>query len=43
MVNAAYETMHVSMGYDGIQRKAICHDGIELANTIINRCASMIA
>ena len=43
LVNAAYETMHISMGYDGIQRKAICNDGIELANTIINRCASMIA
>ena len=43
LVNAAYETMHISMGYDGSQRKATCHDGIDLANDIIDRCVMMLA
>ena len=39
---AAYETIHVYMGYDGNLRKALCMDGIQLANEIIDRCAVML-
>ena len=42
LVIAGYETMHIYMGYDGNQRKATCHDGIDLANNIIDRCATML-
>ena len=42
MVNAAYDTMHITMGYDGNLSKAVCSEGIRLANEIINRCAAMI-
>ena len=40
---AGYDTMHISMGYDGSQRKATCQDGINLANDIIDRCAAMLS
>ena len=39
---SGYEVMHIAMGYDGIQRKVICQDGINLANDIIDRCATML-
>ena len=42
LFNTAYETIHVYMGYDGNQDKAICLSGIRLANDIINRCATML-
>ena len=42
LVNTAYETMHITMGYDGNQRKAICNEGIKLANEIIDRCELMM-
>ena len=42
LFNTAYETIHVYMGYDGNQRKALCMDGIQLANDIIDRCAAML-
>ena len=42
LVIGGYETMHICMGYDGIRRKALCQDGIQLANDIIDRCAVMI-
>ena len=38
LVNVAYQTMHITMGYDGNPRKAICSEGVKLANEIINRC-----
>lgn len=41
MVNAAYETAHITMGYDGNLSKTVCAGGIQLANAIIDRCASM--
>ena len=34
-----YNTMHLSMGYDGIKQKKICDTGFEVANNIIDRCA----
>jgi hypothetical protein len=36
-----YDTMHLSMGYDGSNQKKVCEVGFEIANAIINRCASM--
>ena len=42
MVNAAYETTHITMGYDGNLSKDVCMGGIRLANDIINRCDAML-
>lgn len=42
-VNVGYDVMHLSMGYDGILKKSICNDGIQLANIIINRCEKLLA
>lgn len=42
LVNSSYDIMHLYMGYDGVQRKAVCDDGISLANDIIDRCALML-
>ena len=36
---AGYNTMHLSMGYDGNKDKKVCDAGFEAANAIINRCA----
>ena len=41
-VNYAYDVMHLSMNYDGIQGKTICDEGFRLANDIIDRCSLMI-
>ena len=41
-VQSGYDLMHLSMGYDGCQRKAVCQDGIRLANDIIDHCAAML-
>ena len=42
-VNVGYDVMHQSMGYDGILKKSICNDGIQIANSIINRCEKLLA
>lgn len=42
LVNMGYDTMHLSMTYDGNQRKAVCDEGFALANDIIDRCAAMV-
>lgn len=42
MVQAAYETMHIYMGYDGNLQKDISMAGIRLANDIIDRCEKML-
>lgn len=39
---SGYETMHISMGYDGILRKGICDEGFNIANEIIDRCSKML-
>lgn len=36
---AGYDTMHLSMGYDGTKGKKSCDLGFEYAKTIIDRCA----
>ena len=41
LVNDGYDTMHLSMTYDGNQRKAVCDDGFAIANAIIDRCEAM--
>ena len=38
-VNNGYNTLHLSMGYDGTKGKKICDAGFEYANSIIDRCA----
>ena len=43
LVNDGYEVLHLQMGYDGVQRKSTCDDGILLANEIIDRCAVMLS
>lgn len=41
-VNNAYNTLHLSMNYDGIQAKETCDLGFRLAREIIDRCAAML-
>ena len=43
LVTVGYETIHISMGYDGNPTKQVCSGGITLATDIITRCATMIA
>ena len=38
---AGYDTMHLSMGYDGNKSKKVCDSGFECANDIINHCAKL--
>ena len=42
LVNAGYDTMHITMGYDGNPSKDVCDAGVRLANDIIARCAAML-
>ena len=42
LVIVAYETIHISMGYDGIPAKETCQAGFRIANDIIDRCATML-
>ena len=42
MVNVAYQTMHIAMGYDGNLCKEVCQAGVRLANDIIDRCSRML-
>ena len=37
-----YNTMHLSMGYDGVNSKKVCDAGFEYANAIINHCARLM-
>lgn len=41
LVNMGYETIHLSMNYDGNQSKAVCDEGFRLSNEIIERCERM--
>jgi hypothetical protein len=36
-----YNTLHLSMGYDGSKQKKVCEAGFEVANAIINRCEAL--
>lgn len=37
-----YDTMHLSMGYDGNKSKKVCDSGFEYANAIIDHCARLM-
>ena len=43
LLNSSYQIHHLSMGYDGILRKATCDEGFLLANDIIDRCERLCA
>ena len=43
LVNSGYNTMHLSMDYDGNPAKDVCNAGFRLASEIIERCAKMLA
>lgn len=40
-LNIAYNTMHLSMGYDGNRQRKVCDAGFEAANEIIDHCAML--
>ena len=42
-VNIGYDTMHLSMGYDGNKDKRVCDAGFANARDIIDRCAMMMS
>ena len=42
LVNTGYDTMHITMSYDGNQSKAVCDEGFRLANEIIKICSKMM-
>ena len=42
LLNQAYDILHLSMGYDGVQSKDVCDAGFRLANDIIDRCSLLI-
>ena len=42
LVNGGYETMHLSMNYDGNKIKDVSDAGFRIANTIIDRCEKMM-
>ncbi|MBR4391912.1 MAG: DUF5618 family protein [Bacteroidales bacterium] len=42
LVNLAYVQMHIYLGYDGSQDKALCDSCFRIANEIIDRCDVML-
>ena len=36
-----YNTLHMSMGYDGSKQRKVCDAGFDVANAIIDRCAML--
>lgn len=40
-IAAGYNTMHLSMGYDGNVDRKVCNAGFDNANAIIDRCAKL--
>ena len=42
LMNDGYDTMHLSMNYDGNSAKDVSDSGIRIANTIIDRCEMMM-
>ncbi len=41
-VNDGYDVMHLYMNYDGNQAKGVSDEGFRIANTIIDRCETMM-
>ena len=42
LMNDGYDTIHLSMNYDGNSVKDVSDSGIRIANTIIDRCEMMM-
>ena len=42
LFNAGYETMHVTMGYDGNPGKDVCKEGFRIVEEIIERCEKLL-
>ena len=42
LMNDGYDTMHLSMNYDGNPYKGVSDSGIRIANNIIDRCEMML-
>ena len=42
VVADGYNTLHLSMGYDGIKDRRVCEAGFANANEIITRCAKLM-
>ena len=42
LMNDGYDTVHLSMNYDGNSVKDVSDSGIRIANTIIDRCETML-
>ena len=42
LMNNGYDVTHLYMGYDGTLDKKVCDRGFEIANEIINHCASLM-
>lgn len=43
LVNMGYDTIHLSMNYDGNQSRAVCDTGIQITADIIERCERMVS
>ena len=43
LMNDGYDTMHLSMNYDGNPYKGVSDSGIRIANNIIDRCEMMLS
>ena len=43
LMNDGYDTMHLSMNYDGNSVKDVSDSGIRIANNIIDRCEMMLS
>ena len=41
-VNSGYDIMHLYMNYDGNPAKGVSDEGFRIANTIIDRCETMM-
>ncbi len=41
-INAAYNSNHLYMGYDGGVNKKVCDAGFDDANAVINRCKQLM-
>ena len=41
-MNYGYDVLNLSMGYDGVESKKVCDAGFEVANDIIDHCATML-
>ena len=41
LVNMGYDTIHLSMNYDGNQSRDVCDTGFRITTDIINRCERM--